>query len=58
MTALPDLKPLLDALRAARAEAEKAYQASPPHERAVISGVCADLDTSIAQVRDLSGGAA
>ncbi len=46
---------LLAALRTAREEAEKAYQASAPasHERTVLSGVCDDLDAQIRQVRDL-----
>jgi hypothetical protein len=52
---MTDLKPILAALRTARAEAEKAYQASPPnsHERVVLAGVVDDLATSIAQLRDL-----
>jgi hypothetical protein len=49
------LDALLAALRAARTEAETAYQSSanPSHERVVLGGVADDLAAAIAQVRDL-----
>lgn len=54
MTA-PDLTAILEALRTARAETEKAYQATTEasHERVVLAGLADDLDSSIRQVRDL-----
>jgi hypothetical protein len=58
MTA-PTAADVLRLLEQARAAAEDAYQASTPatHERVVLSGLVADLDESIAQLRDLMGDA-
>ena len=64
MTARPDLQPILDALRLARTEAEKAYQDTPAdswRDRAALAGVVDDLRGPIAAMRELvhgKGGAA
>lgn len=54
MTARPDLKPILDALRTARDEAEKAYRAAPTGwDRIALAGVVDDLADPIAAMREL-----
>lgn len=54
----PTAADVLRLLEQARAAAEAAYQASTDaHERVVFGGIVDDLDTSIAQARDLAGAA-